>query len=439
MRLHRNTGIRPANGRGGIGRRSFLKLAAADAAILSAGATLSGAARKYPVGVGSSSDPYEATRRAVEACGLRAPVAGRTVAIKPNLVVGMGATTGVTTDPEVVRALVDLCLAAGAARILIVEGSAVGAAPFSDCGYDFFRSYDPLGRIELIDLAVEPVSMAPAPDGFVYDFLYLPSILLDPDLVFISAAKLKTHFLAAVTLSLKNLVGLAPAFTYGLPGEDLPRYDLHARGIDLSIVDLNLARPVDFAVIDGVWAMEGEGPVSGTPVAMNLVLAGPNAAAVDLAALGVMEIPPGDVLHLYYAAQKGLGPFDSRQLVLLGDPYTPRPFVRAVTPPVLEVPTVTPGVMTPKVDRVRISYRLREACAARAEIIRDNDVSPGVTVIRTLRDWSFRRPGTETLHWNGAYDGGSPVPPGKYLVRVAAVRPPDGDLLYASAPVAVLG
>jgi uncharacterized protein (DUF362 family) len=61
----------------------------------------------------------------------------------------------------------------------------------------------------------------------------MPSSVMRPDVVFVSAAKLKTHGAAGMTLSLKNLLGLPP----------------HDRSVPQTIVDLNCLRPVDFAVI----------------------------------------------------------------------------------------------------------------------------------------------------------------------------------------------
>ena len=103
-----------------VGRRPFLGMMAAGVAGLLAGPQTALAAgvrpwagtSPYQVGVGNSSDPYAATQRAVAASGAWPPVslASRTVVIKPNLVIARPATTGATTDPQVVRALVDLAL-----------------------------------------------------------------------------------------------------------------------------------------------------------------------------------------------------------------------------------------------------------------------------------------------------------------------------------------
>src|ERR1035441_11021407 len=109
----------------GIDRRSFIQLLAANSAFLAAAKASS--RPPYYVGAGYSSDPYTAASVALSACGqFPTNLAGQTVVIKPNLVIGKPSTSGATTDPLVAQAIVDLCLAARAAQILIVEAAAPG-------------------------------------------------------------------------------------------------------------------------------------------------------------------------------------------------------------------------------------------------------------------------------------------------------------------------
>jgi uncharacterized protein (DUF362 family) len=417
-------------------RRRFLKWLAADGSLLAGLPAAGSAAEPYRVGVGSSSDPYTAAQRAVTASGQWPAwsIAGRTVVIKPNLVSGKPASSGATTDPHVVRALVDLALQAGAARILILEKAAV----FAPCGYNFFSQYHP--SVQLIDMETQPAALFPVPGGYVYQALYLPALVADPNVILISAAKLKTHALTAVTLALKNLYGLAPPSIYGAEGQTLPRWDLHARGPDQSAVDLNLARRVNYAVIDAIWGMEGHGPIHGTPVPMNLVLAGLNPLAVDLAGMHAMQIPQSEVLHVFYAGFKGLGPLDARQVALVGDPLTPRSFVRASTPPLLGFPAVRPATISPASrEKARIRYWVGAACWTRVEIIRASDAAPAVTVMRLLHDWRMLSAGTRRLEWDGRDDSGAPLEPGTYLVRVQARYNQDTAVIYASNWVTVIG
>ncbi len=91
---------------------------------------------------------------------------------------------------------------------------------------------------------------------------------------------MKTHYLALATLSLKNLFGLPLVSRYH-DARPYGRFGMHERGIHQVILDLNSVRSTDFSVVDGIWAMEGNGPLSGSPVRMETVAAGRNAVAVD--------------------------------------------------------------------------------------------------------------------------------------------------------------
>ena len=66
-------------------------------------------------------------------------------------------------------------------------------------------------------------------------------------------------------------------------------------------------RPCDVAVIDGILAMEGAGPVRGTAVPMNLALAGFDAVAVDSVAASLMNLDPHAIPYLEMCVQAGLG------------------------------------------------------------------------------------------------------------------------------------
>jgi len=387
----------------------------------------------YRVGIVKSSNPYTATLWAVDITGEwpSEEIADKTVVIKPNLVKDVTADTGTTTDPEVVRALVDLALLDGAAEVCIVEGSYWGPF-FSECGYDFFNSYDP--RVRLVDLNDEPLSFVDVPGGgWAYEKIYMPSFLLGDDVVFISAAKMKTHFHTYATLSTKNLMGLPRLEKYLYP-QDVWRISMHDRGLNQVIVDLNLIRPIDFAVVDGIRAMEGNGPVSGDPVDMNTIVAGRNAIAVDKVCLQQMEIAQNRVLHLSYAAQKGLGPQRIGEIETLGIKKPTHNFVMPFDVPVrLEYPRVYPGSFSPDQDqRVWLFYWVESLCMTKVEIVEASELTPSLTSIRTLHDFEERAGGVEVLTWDGRDDTGEVVPPGRYTVRVEW-KNIGSELLYMTA------
>lgn len=400
-------------------RRRFLRLLLVGS--LGALQPRPGRAAAHRVGVGKNSDPYTAAWRALIASGEwpGAALAGRTVLIKPNLVMKRTPQSGIVTDPQVVRAVVDLSLAAGAARVLIVEG-ATGGENFAACGYGFFTSYSPDGRVALVNLDEQPNLLVDVPGGLAYRQLQWPALLMDEGAFHISIGKLKTHMESLVSLSMKNLFGLPPQAPY--MNSSLPaRFAMHDRGLHQTILDLNLAWPIDFALVDGIWGLEGNGPLQGTPVRMDLVVAGRNALAVDRVCLQIMGIGQGAVQHLTYAAQRGLGPADLAAITVAGDPFAPRPFALPIIPPTIDAVQVSPASFAPALGQTTtITYSVDRACQTLVEIVGVSETSPQVTRVRLLHDWSDQPAGPETLSWDGHDDAGQIVPAGDYAINVHA-------------------
>jgi uncharacterized protein (DUF362 family) len=130
--------------------------------------------------------------------------------------------------------------------------------------------------------------------------LFLPKSILNADLV-VSVAKMKTHHWAAATLSMKNFFGIVPGSIYGWP-----KNLLHYQGIDRSIVELNRIVRNTFAIVDGIVAMEGNGPIQGTPVAAGVVVMGRDVAAVDATCARLMKLDPLKIKYLTEAAGLGI-------------------------------------------------------------------------------------------------------------------------------------
>lgn len=258
---------------------------------------------------------------------------GDRVALKVNLTAGVDVKPlpGVSpvesyvTHPEVVRALGEAVREAGARELFIVES--VDARTYRAWGYeDIARELE----ATLIDLNTpepyEDFASTPVGDGwFTYESFVFNPILEDVD-VFISIAKLKCHWSCGVTLAMKNLIGLVPYTHYRLSPEHKYRSALHGKGDEFKtrlprvIMDLNRARPIHFALIDGVKTTEaGEGPWIKTisPVEPGILVAGINPVATDAVATATMgfdptvEQPTPPFLrsdnHLNLARELGLG------------------------------------------------------------------------------------------------------------------------------------
>jgi uncharacterized protein (DUF362 family) len=105
--------------------------------------------------------------------------------------------------------------------------------------------------------------------------------------------KLKTHHWVGVTLSLKNMFGIVPGCCYGWP-----KNILHWAGIVSSILDLNSTVRPDFAIVDGIIGMEGNGPIQGSAKPSGVLILGDDPVAVDATCARVMGLEPERIDYL---------------------------------------------------------------------------------------------------------------------------------------------
>ena len=265
---------------------------------------------------------------------------GDVVVIKPNLVWDAAPDEGYTTDPRVTRAVVRLAQEAGAGQIIIADGAALyrdgrdarGATveAFHLCGYDADGNMvDDVTGVPLVDLnnsgGIDQhnpalVRQAYPQNGLIQSSYWLPNVILDAD-VLIGVPVLKNHSHAGVTLALKNQFGIAPSDIYHQSGSQMFKSALSHGADDLGrhIVDLNLARPLDFAIVDGLRGMT-DGPIGGALAdpPMRLILAGDDPVALDTVGALVMGYNPATVPYLGWAAGVGLGTDDVTQITVRG-------------------------------------------------------------------------------------------------------------------------
>jgi uncharacterized protein (DUF362 family) len=92
---------------------------------------------------------------------------------------------------------------------------------------------------------------------------------------------------------LKNLFGVVPGAVYGWP-----KNPLHWAGIEECITDLHGLFPRQFALVDGIVGMEGNGPIQGVPKRVGVLVAGRDPVAVDATCCRIMAIDPLRIRHL---------------------------------------------------------------------------------------------------------------------------------------------
>jgi uncharacterized protein (DUF362 family) len=243
----------------------------------------------------------------------RLPVRGKTVLLKPNLVQA-DPDCVINTHPAVVAAARESFLRLGAGRVVIAEGP--GHERDTEAILEAIRLRDWLGRLsgQFVDLNVdEVIEVALRTRASKLRQLFLPAAVLGADFV-VSMPKMKTHHWVGATLSLKNLFGIVPGSCYGWP-----KNVLHWAGIENSILDLATTVRPDFAIVDGIVAMEGNGPIQGTAKAAGVLVMGDDPVAVDATAARVMGLIPERIGYLNKAGYV-LGHVRANKIEQIGEP-----------------------------------------------------------------------------------------------------------------------
>jgi uncharacterized protein (DUF362 family) len=240
------------------------------------------------------------------------PVRGKTVLLKPNLV-GIDVRGYVNTNPAVIAAAREAFLRLGAERVLIGDGPATDRDTFSVLESIKLKEFvGPLDGV-FVDLNLDDVERVELQTrASRLRELYLPKTVVGVDYV-VSMPKLKTHHWAGVTLSLKNMFGVVPGGCYGWP-----KNVLHWAGIDNSVLDINATVRPDFAIIDGIVGMEGNGPIQGTAKNSGVLILGDDPVAVDATGARVMGLLPEKVKYLAQASTL-LGHIDTGKILQIGE------------------------------------------------------------------------------------------------------------------------
>ena len=241
------------------------------------------------------------------------PVKDKTVLLKPNMV-GLDPLGVINTHPAVIAAARECFLRLGAVQVLIGDGPAMDRDTEAIVESVRLRDYaGPLAR-SFVDLNVDDVQrVVLKTHASRLKELYLPKTALGVDFL-VSMPKLKTHHWAGVTLSLKNMFGIVPGSCYGWP-----KNVLHWAGIDRAILDINAAARPDFAIVDGIVGMEGNGPIQGTPKDSGVLILGNDPVAVDATCCRVMGLVPERVKYLSGAGTL-LGHLKVDKIQQLGEP-----------------------------------------------------------------------------------------------------------------------
>ena len=231
---------------------------------------------------------------------------GAKVFVKPNLTWSFH-QPGVTTTPEVIEAIVSV-LQARTPNIIVGE---------SDGGYHSFKAEQAFKTHGLYDVAdkygIKVVNLSKTESEYVEMEvnsrkvgIELPSLLLHEIDVFITVPVPKIHAMTGVSLGFKNQWGCIPK-TMRLMNH--PEFNE-------KIIAINKLLNPKIVIFDGTYFLDKNGPQSGEPVYMDLIIASNDIGAGSFVCCKIMNIDTDKIKHFAVAQEEGMFPSSLDEVVL---------------------------------------------------------------------------------------------------------------------------
>lgn len=234
---------------------------------------------------------------------------GEKILLKPNLLKKAHPDKAVITHPEVVAAFVKLLKEQGCANIRVGDSCGHGTTEkvISGTAYDRVRKEY---QTEFCDFT-GPVKIT-YPEGRQAKAFMMAQEVTQADALF-NICKMKTHALERITGAVKNMYGCIYGFYKAKGHTQYPNADSFAR----MLVDLNQCVKPRLHIMDGITAMEGNGPGSGDPVSMNVILMSEDPVALDAVFAQLVFLKPELVPTCYHGEKMGLGTWKAQEIQIL--------------------------------------------------------------------------------------------------------------------------
>ena len=152
------------------------------------------------------------------------------------------------------------------------------------------------------------------PEGIAATKFDIANACLETDGI-ISLPKMKTHQLTRITGSIKNQFGCV----YGLNKAAFHLRVPNQVQFSKMLIDLHHLLKMRLFIMDGVQAMEGNGPRNGTPVKMNCIIISADPIAVDATFCRMVDLDPEFVPTITYGNERGVGNYKTADIEYVGD------------------------------------------------------------------------------------------------------------------------
>src|SRR5665648_529864 len=222
---------------------------------------------------------------------------GSRILLKPNMVVAKPNSTGATTNPLILDALIEHLMRTSPREIIIGESSQIGDDTLEAYKVTGVQDVAQKWNITLLDFKKDRQIYVDVPHGKVLKKVLIAETVTKVDYL-IDLPILKVHSQTTVTIGIKNLKGCL---------NDREKSRFHRLNLHQCIADLSTVIVPDLTIVDAtLCSLEWE--LGGMPVRLNTILAGTNVLATDIVAASMLGYHIDEVEHLRLAAQAHLGP-----------------------------------------------------------------------------------------------------------------------------------
>lgn len=244
------------------------------------------------------------------------PSRGEKMLVKPNMITAKTSEQGVTTDPRIVKALVELLKENGAIP-------SVGDSPGSAYSGRASEVFEKTGMLQVVrESGAEFVQFESFPPKIVYiegkliDSIGLASPIFNSKLI--NVPKLKTHAQTVMTGAIKNLAfgcipsaGKSKLHAIGTSSERMAKVMIDVYSVIRPLVTVN--------IMDAVICMDGNGPSAGRVRKVGKILASTDALALDIVSFKMVGVIPRNVPYVREAMERGLGPSSPDEIEIVGE------------------------------------------------------------------------------------------------------------------------
>lgn len=230
---------------------------------------------------------------------------GTKILLKPNLLSKSSPDKAITTHPEVVRGVIRACKNRGIKGENILLADSAGGlyhtkqtmALYQGCGMTA------IAKEEGIQLYTDCQWETVATKGKVVSEFTLLKPVREVDYI-INLPKFKTHVMTGMTAGCKNMFGCIPGLDKSQWHTRFPQKDPFGE----MLMDLYQLIPPNLTLLDGILAMEGDGPGGGTPRSLGILMASEDTLLLDLAVAEMMGYQGATIPYIKAGIDRGLCP-----------------------------------------------------------------------------------------------------------------------------------